>query len=344
MSKISLCGLTLEEITALLSESEITHEQALKIAHAIYKRVEISISGIRGISKKLMQELDSVSVTGLFPPECSEISVDGTVKYLFSDKNERKFEAVYIPDKDRHTVCVSSQSGCRMGCPFCATGRYGFHGNLSAGEIINQVLSIPPAEKVTHVVFMGMGEPMDNYENVLRATEILTAEWGRALSVRNITVSTVGITPGIKKFLAESDCNLTLSLFSPFPEERLRVVPVENKYPVGEILTLLRNAVLRKKRRLTLSYVMIGGLNDTDSHLEGLKNMLSGSGIRINLLPYHPVEGDCNISSSPERMQHFKHNLVISGIPASIRKSRGSDISAACGLLASGLISRQDPC
>lgn len=342
MNKISLCGLTLEEIAVVCGDNKIPPEQSLKIAHAIYKRGERSLSALRGISKKLIQELESVSTAGLFPPEQSQVSSDGTIKYLFSSSDGRKYEAVYIPDNDRHTVCVSSQSGCRMGCPFCVTGRYGFHGNLTAGEIVNQVLSLPASEKVTHVVFMGMGEPMDNYENTLKATRILTAEWGRALSPRNITVSTVGITPGIKRFLAESGCNLTVSLFSPFPEERLRAVPMESRYPVSEILVLLRNAVLRNKRRLTLSYVMIGGLNDTDSHLEGLKNMLMGSGIRINLLPYHSGEGDKHVSSSPERMQHFKHNLVISGISASIRKSRGSDISAACGLLASGLISGQD--
>lgn len=339
MGKINLCGLTSEEIYSLTGASM---DQTLKISNGIYKKAIGSVHDIPGISKKLKQYLESTVITGLFPPESYEISEDGTVKYLFIDDEGKKYETVYIPDKARHTVCVSSQSGCRMGCPFCVTGRYGFHGNLSAGEIVNQVLSIPQSMKVTHVVFMGMGEPMDNYENVLKASRILTAEWGRALSVRNITVSTVGITPGIKRFLDESECNLTVSLFSPFHEERKRVVPVENKYPAGQIITILKSAALRRKRRLTLSYVMIHGLNDTDTHLDGLKSILSGSGLRINLLPYHPVKGDNYISSSAERMQYFKHSLVLSGVSASIRKSRGSDISAACGLLASGLKSMQD--
>jgi 23S rRNA (adenine2503-C2)-methyltransferase len=224
-----------------------------------------------------------------------------------------------------------------MGCPFCVTGRYGFHGNLSAGEIVNQVISIPYASKVTHVVFMGMGEPMDNLENVLKACIILTAEWGLAISPRNITVSTVGITPGIEKFLGNSECNLTLSLHSPFSDERKLVVPVEKRYPVHEIVQIMKNYPVKKKRRMTIAYVMIKNLNDTDIHLEGIKTLLAGSKIRVNLLQYHKMPDDQHISSSPERMQFFKHSLVISGISASIRKSRGVDISAACGLLASGL-------
>lgn len=339
MSRISLCGLTLEEINALTAGMGASSDHSLKIANIIYKKRPGSISDITGIPKKLIQDLDSLAKTGFFPPISSETSEDGTVKYLFSGCDGKKYETVYIPDKDRHTVCVSSQSGCRMGCPFCVTGRYGFHGNLSAGDILNQVLSIPQATKVTHVVFMGMGEPMDNYESVIKSTRILTAEWGKSLSIRNITVSTVGITPGIKKFLNESECNLTVSLFSPFHEERKKVVPVENRYPVKEIITILKNSNVHRRRRLTFSYVMIKDLNDTDIHLSGLRSMLSGSGIRLNLLPYHPVHDDNNVPSSAERMQHFKHNLVLSGISASIRKSRGSDISAACGLLASGLVS-----
>jgi 23S rRNA (adenine2503-C2)-methyltransferase len=224
-----------------------------------------------------------------------------------------------------------------MGCPFCVTGKYGFRGNLSVQDIINQVISIPESGTITHVVFMGMGEPMDNIDNVLKACNILSAEWGLAISQRNITVSTVGITAGVEIFLTHSNCNLTLSLYSPFPEERYRAVPAEKKYPAGQIIDMMKNYPVLKKRRMSIAYVMISGINDTDRHLEGLISLLRQSKIRINLLPYHSIPDDENASSSVERMQHFKHQLVISGISASIRKSRGSDISAACGLLASGL-------
>ncbi|HLN56198.1 MAG TPA: 23S rRNA (adenine(2503)-C(2))-methyltransferase RlmN [Bacteroidales bacterium] len=314
-----------------------TLAQSLKISNGIYKKGIIAFSEFRNLSKKLQADLEEVFATGIFYPEHTETSLDNTEKYLYVNNKGQKFESVYIPDKNRHTICVSTQSGCRMGCPFCATGKYGFYGNLSAGDIVNQLTGTPHAGKINHVVFMGMGEPMDNLDNVLKACEILTAEWGKALSARNITVSTVGITPGIRRFLAESDCNLTVSLFTPFFAERKKIVPAEKKYPVEEIIGMLRNATLKKKRRITFSYVMLHGVNDTDAHLSEMKKLFSGSGIRINLLPYHPLRNDKHVSSTAERMQYYKHQLVTSGISASIRKSRGSDISAACGLLASGL-------
>jgi 23S rRNA (adenine2503-C2)-methyltransferase len=296
-----------------------------------------SFSCFKDIPSKLKEMLVSDFYPGLNPASAYERSDDGASKCLFITEDGRKFETVHIPDKNRSTICVSSQSGCRMGCPFCQTGKYGFHGNLTASEIINQVLSFPVESQVSHVVFMGMGEPMDNLENVLKACRILTAQWGASISPGNVTVSSVGIKPGIERFLSESECNLTVSLFSPFFEERRRIVPVENRYPALEIIEMMKSFPVKKKRRLTLSYVMIKGLNDSDTHLEELKKILKTSGIRINLLPYHRIYGDHSESSSAERMQYFRHNLVISGISASIRKSRGSDISAACGLLASDL-------
>jgi 23S rRNA (adenine2503-C2)-methyltransferase len=337
MEKTILCGLDLNEIHTFIKRFDGNDRHSLKLANSIYKKGTLSFAGIKDLPKKLLSGLIENSFTGVFNPSLSEQSSDGTIKYLFISPSGTKFETVYIPDKKRHTVCVSSQAGCRMGCKFCATARYGFHGNLTAGEIINQVIGIPPARKITHVVFMGMGEPMDNFENVVKATNILTAEWGKALSARNITVSTVGMTPFVKRFLDETDCNLTVSLFTPFFGERSKFLPVENKFPVEEIIPVMKNTGMRKKRRLTFSYMMIRDLNDSERHLSGLKDLVSGSGIRVNLIPYHRIPGDEHTASSPERMQLFKHNLVISGISASIRRSRGADISAACGLLASAL-------
>lgn len=337
MIKKSLCGLTAYEIFRLIGPSGFNLSHAVSISNSIYKKRTVEISQITKIPKKLKDELASNTCSGIFMPVASEVSADKTVKYLFRTETGKEFETVYIPDNKRNTVCVSTQSGCRMGCPFCVTARYGFRGNLSAGEIVNQIISIPGPGKVTHVVFMGMGEPMDNLENVLKACKIITAVWGLAISPRNVTVSTVGITPGIEKFLESSECNLTLSLHSPFIEERKMVVPVEKQYPVQKIIEIMKNYPVKKKRRLSLAYVMIKDLNDTDYHLEGLKTLLKGSIIRVNLLPYHQARNDPDTSSSAERMQFFKHNLVVSGISASIRKSRGIDISAACGLLATGL-------
>jgi 23S rRNA (adenine2503-C2)-methyltransferase len=343
MIKRILCGLTVEEIFRIIEPEGYFHSHAASITNALYKRKVTDLFQISTIQKKLKIQLDNSSVSGIYEPVASEISNDGTVKYLFKNSEGQKFETVYIPDGKRNTVCVSTQSGCRMGCPFCATGRYGFYGDLPAGDILNQILGIPISEKITHIVFMGMGEPMDNLRNVLKSCEIITAEWGMAVSPRNVTISTVGITPSIETFLDLSDCNLTLSLFSPFTEERLSMVPAERRYPVQNIIETMKNFPLKKKRRLTAAYVMIKDVNDTDRHLRGLKTMLKDSGIKVNLLSYHPVHDDINHSSTAERIQFFKHNLVISGISASVRKSRGADISAACGLLASGFVQESWP-
>jgi 23S rRNA (adenine2503-C2)-methyltransferase len=337
MIKTSLCGLTADEIFSLIRPWGFTLSHAVSISNSIYKKGATEITDITKIPKKLRKKLSEEQSCGIYQPIAYEVSSDNTVKYLFRTETGKEFETVYIPDKKRNTVCISTQSGCRMGCPFCVTSKFGFRGNLSAGDIVNQIISIPAAGKITHIVFMGMGEPMDNLENVLKACKIITSEWGLAISPRNVTVSTVGITPAIVKFLESSECNLTLSLHSPFVEERKIIVPVEKKYPSHKILEILKNFPVRKKRRISLAYVLIEGLNDTDKHLEGLINLLKGSRIRVNLLPYHPTKNDANASSSEQKMNFFKHNLVTSGISSSIRKSRGIDISAACGLLASGL-------
>lgn len=337
MAKISLCGLTADEILELIEPFGFSSRHSLQISNGIYRKRIAGIQQIAGIPKSLKQKLSDIAVTGLFSPQTSAVSTDGSVKYLFTTEEGKVFETVSIPEKKRNTVCVSTQSGCRMGCSFCATARFGFKGNLTAGEILNQIISIPHPEDITHVVFMGMGEPMDNLENVLKVCRILTSGWGLSISARHITVSTVGIMPEVEQFLLRSDCNLTLSLFSPFTCEREKVVPAERLYPANIMIELMKKTPAKKKRRLSIAYVMLKNINDTDDHLEELITILKDSVIRVNLLSYHRTPDDQYYSSSAERMQYFKHKLVVSGISASIRKSRGTDISAACGLLAAGL-------
>ena len=332
-----LCGLDADEIADLIRAGGFTHSHAVIVSGLLYKKGSAALENSTRIPRRLKKYLSEISKAGIYLPVKSEESADGTIKYLFESPDGKKFESVFIPDKKRKTVCVSTQSGCRMGCPFCVTARYGFHGDLSAGDIVNQVIAHQINGKITHVVFMGMGEPMDNLDNVLKACRILTAEWGLAISPANITVSSVGITPAIIKFLENSDCNLALSLYSPFHEEREKVIPAENAYPVKEILNVMSRYPLKKKRRMTIAYVMISGINDSERHLEELIKIAGGTQIRINLLPFHAIQGDDRKSSSEEKLQSFKHNLVMAGISASVRKSRGADISAACGLLASGL-------
>ena len=268
MNKKSICGLNSNEIYASIASSGFTVSNAISIANGIYKKGKRNISQIEKIPKDLKNKLDSESCSGILDPVFESVSKDGTIKYLFKTESGLAFETVFIPDNKRGTVCVSTQSGCKMGCPFCATAGYGFRGNLTAGEIVNQIISIPFAQNVSHVVFMGMGEPMDNLDNVLKACEIITAEWGLSISPRNVTVSTVGITEGIKKYLNESECNLTLSLFSPFSEERQNIIFAEKHNPAMEIIQLMKNFPVRKQRRLSIAYVMIKELNDSDRHLK----------------------------------------------------------------------------
>jgi 23S rRNA (adenine2503-C2)-methyltransferase len=334
--KNSLCGMTPDDLFESFSIHGFTRLQAEKVLIAVYRKGVTDLQGIKNIPKSLKDLLSADFKTGICSPVALKKSADYSIKYLFRNSSGLEFETVYLPDKKRDTVCVSTQAGCRMGCPFCLTGRLGFKGNLGAGDIINQVVSLPQAAKISHVVFMGMGEPMDNVEEIIKACRILTSQWGLSVSCRNITVSTVGIKQGLIEFLTRSDCNLTLSLFSPFPGERKLILPAENKNPVREILDIMKSYPAGKKRRFSVAYVMIRDINDTDRHLDELKKLLLDSRIRVNLLSYHRTGDDSFYSSGEERLKYFKHNLVISGISASIRKSRGEDISAACGLLASG--------
>lgn len=330
--QIIIAGSDLKESEELLVRLGIDGRHSRRLLYWVYRRGIRSFEEINDIPRKSLRILSESAVPGLSLPVASLVSSDGSVKYLFTNKNGIAHETVFLPDGKRRTVCVSVQSGCRMGCRFCATGKNGWRGNLTAGEIVNQVISIP--HEITHIVMMGMGEPGDNIDEVIRACHILTAEWGLAAGRRRVTVSTVGVTPSVRRLLDESECNITLSLHSPFPEERLAVIPAEARWPFVRTLDMLKQYGNRIKRRFTVAYVMIEGRNDSQRHLEELKRILAGTGIRVNLLPYHPVDEKDEKSSDISVMMQFKHELVTSGIGASVRRSRGADIAAACGMLA----------
>lgn len=340
MQKLPICGMNLDELTSNLKINGIDSAYAVKIAYWIYRKRIREISEIRNISKGIKDILSEKFSSGLSAPVESQKSNDKSEKYHFRLPDGRIFETVYLPENKRKTLCVSSQAGCRMGCTFCLTGQNGFSGNLSAGDIINQIISHPHAGELSHVVFMGMGEPMDNLSEVIKACNIITAEWGLSLSARNVTVSTVGITPGIIEFLEKSKCNITLSLHSPFSHERREFIPAERKYPFREIVDILGRVSLKEKRRISVAYIMMDGINDTDLHFKKIRDLLYDIKIRVNLIPFNTFNGSVYKPSTPDRMQFFKHNLVMSGISASIRKPRGNDISAACGLLAARLEER----
>lgn len=319
-------------IQTILGARGIDARYGRRLLYWVYRKGIKSFREINDIPGIVLDALEESFVPGLSSPLASEISSDGSVKYLFKATAGLLHETVWLPEGKRKTVCISVQSGCRMGCRFCATGKAGWGGNLTAGEIVNQVISLP--DSFTHVVFMGMGEPGDNIEEVIRAANILTAEWGLAAGSGKVTVSTVGVTPSVKRLLEETNCNITLSLHSPFPDERLGVIPTEAIWPFAETLRLMKEAGNHGKRRFTVAYVMIEGKNDSDRHLEELKRLLSGTGIRVNILPYHPMKGDGGRSSDNSIMMQFKHLLVTAGIGASVRRSRGTDIAAGCGMMA----------
>ena len=285
------------------------------------------------ISKKNRELLAEHYEVGLMAPLDSQKSKDGTIKYLFPVSNGKMVETVFIPEKDRATLCVSCQVGCKMNCLFCQTGKQGFEGQLTAGDILNQIYSLPERERLTNIVFMGQGEPMDNLDNVLKATEILTAKWGMAWSPRRITVSSVGVKDKLKRFIEESECHLAISLHSPIHEQRAQLMPAEKGMGIEEVVGLLKNYDFSGQRRLSFEYIVFDGLNDTPTHAREIVRLLSGLDCRVNLIRFHSIPDVPLKTSDEKKMENLRDYLTKHGIFTTIRASRGQDIFAACGML-----------
>lgn len=329
-----LTGLSPAELKAVAAEVGLKPFAARQMADWLYKKRVSDIAAMTNLSLAARERLvEAGYVVGRIEPTEVQVSVDGTKKYLFPTLGGRSIEAVYIPDGDRATLCVSSQAGCKMGCRFCMTGRQGFQHHLSAGEIMNQVLAIPESERLTNIVFMGMGEPMDNLDAVLRAVDILTAEWGLGWSPTRITVSTVGVIPAMERLLHETKVHLAVSLHDPFDEERRELMPVQNRYPIREVVAALRKFDFAHQRRLSFEYIVFDGVNDSPRHVEGLARLLKGLDCRINLIRFHAIPDSPLNGVSPERMRWINGALNAAGITTTTRASRGEDIFAACGLL-----------
>ena len=322
------------QLQQLCADEGFPRFTAKQLCDWLYKKRVDSIDSMTNLSKLQRSRLNEIALIGREQPVRCQVSKDGTKKYLFPVLNGHFIEAVYIPDVDRATLCVSCQVGCKMGCRFCVTGQQGFHGNLSAGDILNQLFSIPEFEQLTNVVFMGMGEPMDNLDAVLAATQVLTADWGLAWSPKRITVSTVGIIPGLKRFLDESQCHLAVSLHNPVPQERLQMMPVQKAFPLNEVLALLREYDWSGQRRLSFEYTMFRGLNDDLAHAQRLVETLKGLDCRVNLIRFHESESAPYKTSTATAIQAFQNCLNRQGVICTLRASRGQDIDAACGLLA----------
>lgn len=331
--KKHLLGLTLDELNGVALASGLPRFAAKQIADWIYKKRILSIDEMTNISVTNRELLSQHYDVGRYAPIESQQSIDGTVKYLFKTENNKFIESVMIPDDNRTTLCVSSQVGCKMNCLFCMTGKQGFSGNLTANEIINQIYSIQESEQLTNVVFMGMGEPLDNYGELKKALEIMTADYGLAWSPKRITVSTTGIIPKMKLFLEESNAHLAISIHSPFPEQRLSIMPAEKAFPIKKIIELLREYDWSKQRRLSFEYIMFDGFNDSLLHAKELSLLLKGISCRVNLIRFHAIPGVDLKTSTQDKMEQFRDFLSNKGITATIRTSRGEDIFAACGML-----------
>ncbi len=344
MEKIPLFGKTPAELKTLVSELGMKQFTATQIGEWLYKKHIGSIDEMTNISLKDRQLLSEKCSMGLSEFSSVQTSADGTKKYLFPTAKQRFIESAYIPDDDRATLCVSSQVGCKMGCLFCMTGKQGFQSQLSAGEIVNQISRLPERDKLSNIVYMGMGEPFDNLEQVMKSLEILTSDWGFAMSPRRITVSTIGMIPAMKHFLEHSECHLAVSMHTPFHEERKKLMPIEHVYPIAEVIRTIRSFDMGRQRRVSFEYIMFKGINDSPRHVAEIARMLNGLRCRINLIRFHPIP-DTPLESSDETViQQFREALVKKGIRTTIRASRGQDIFAACGLLSTkALVEMQSP-
>ena len=363
----TLVGKTLSELQEVAQSVGLPKFAGKQLAEWLYIRRATSFDEMTNISLRGREALKAQYIIGRHTPVAHAESADGTKKYLFQIGNQY-IESVYIPDGDRATLCVSTQMGCKMGCRFCMTGTLGFHGQLSAAEILNQILYFPLTSEtlcktqsaesgfvpLTNVVYMGEGEPMDNIDNVLRSLEVMTASWGCAWSPRRITVSSVGILPGLKRFLDESECHLAISLHNPFAIERQGVMPAERLCHLTDVVSLLKQYDWEHQRRVSFEYICWAGINDTPKHANELLRLLRGLNCRINLIRFHAGVEEIRKedkeretqrtgqaprfpASDEKQMEWFRDYLTDHGITTTIRRSRGEDILAACGMLVNAL-------
>ncbi len=341
INKSKLFGRNLKELEELVLKLNLPKFTAKQIADWLYKKRVDSIDEMSNLSKAARELLNANYVFGTNKPIKESVSSDGTRKYLFDAAGDKFIETAFIPEESRNTLCVSSQVGCKMACRFCMTGKQGFQTHLTSSEILNQLRSIPETYDVSNIVFMGMGEPFDNIDNVLKTLEILTADWGFAMSPKRINVSSIGYIKGMKRFLTESECHLAISLHNPFPEERIKAMPVEKTNPILKVLEEIRNFDFSRNRRVSFEYIMFKGYNDNSRHVKELARILNGIKCRINLIRFHPVPGIELTGSDDATIEEFQNQLKDKGIVTTLRASRGLDIDAACGLLSTKELLKQ---
>lgn len=331
--KTALLGLSPEDIKEICSRLGMPQFTAAQITDWIYKKRVSTIEEMTNLSKRNRELLSSEYHIGRAAPVEKQVSGDGTIKYLFTAGSNLHVEAVYIPDSDRATLCISSQIGCKMNCSFCMTGKQGFLGQLSSTEILNQIFSLPEFESLTNVVYMGMGEPLDNLEPVMNSLNVLTSEWGLAWSPKRVTLSTIGIVPALVQFLEGSQVHLAVSMHDPFAEERESFMPVQKAYPIADVIQTLKKYDFSKQRRVSFEYILFKGINDSREHADEVVRLVNGLKCRLNLIRFHSFPTAPFDGSDDETIFRFQDRLKAKGITCTVRASRGQDILAACGML-----------
>lgn len=344
----ALLGKTLDELQTLALELGLPRFTGRQIADWLYVKRVRSLDEMTNLSLKAREVLAQRYTIGRHAASKKVQSVDGTIKYLFpvtissSDGSTRSeyVESVYIPEEDRATLCVSTQAGCKMGCRFCMTGTLGFHGQLAVSDILNQIFEVDATvpQHLTNIVYMGEGEPMDNLDNVLRSLSVMTATWACAWSPKRITVSSVGLLPQLKRYLDECECHLAISLHNPFAIERQEFMPVEKMCHLTDVIALIKRYDFTHQRRVSFEYICFGGVNDTIKHANELLRLLKGIDCRINLIRFHEGVDRQFPASNASQMEWLRDYLTERGITTTIRRSRGEDILAACGMLVNASI------
>lgn len=328
-----LKNFTLPELEQFLAGKGKERFRATQIFKWLYQKDARSFAEMTNLSKELRQELEATAFVSNLTPEAVEVGDDGTRKYLFTLADGEAVESVLIPDEGRNTLCISSQVGCAMACEFCLTGTFRLTRNLTTAEIVNQVCAVRRDADIRNIVFMGMGEPLHNLDNVVRAIQILIDGNGLQFSNRRVTVSTSGLVPEMIELGRRVTVNLAVSLNATTDELRNRIMPVNRRYPLAELLKACRAFPLPSRRKITIEYVMLGGMNDTLEDAKRLLRLISDIPNKVNLIPFNEHEG-CDFKS-PTRaaIDAFHKYLIDRHVTVITRDSRGGDISAACGQL-----------
>ncbi len=337
-TRTDLKGMTIAELEAFFARAGKEKYRARQVSRWIYQEYAESFKAMTDLSLDFRQELERTCRIASPPAEREQLSTDGTEKYLFRLEDGEAVESVLIPDEDRRTLCISSQVGCALRCGFCATGAMGFRRNMTSSEIIHQVcfaasrLDVRGAA-LSNVVFMGMGEPLENVAEVSRAIDILLSQFGFGLSGKRVTVSTAGVVPAMLALAEKHPVSFAVSINAPRDEVRSELMPINRKYPLRELVQAIRKVPLQSGRKVTAEYVLLAGVNDSPQDARDLARLLKDARVKVNLIPFNAHECGDFRSPYPEVVDRFRDILLTAGIQAITRERRGADISAACGQL-----------